>query len=199
LLLSIVNLTILAKGSLPLHGAALAAANGTGVVGTGWSKGEKTEALLGFASHGARFIADEWAYISVDGRRVHGIPDLIGVWDWHLAGRSFPLHGFGFATRARLGALVAGTAVTAAVPASLRRTRVGRLANRLRPVLEAQRDVDTPPETCFGTPLGSLAGPFDRLFLMTSAVVPRTVASRSTHWRWRSACGRRSTTSAARC
>jgi hypothetical protein len=174
LLVSMLNLTILVKGALPLHGAAFTAANGTGVVATGWSKGGKTEALLGFAAQGARFIADEWAYLSGDGRRVHGIPDLIRVWDWHLDGLPASSRRFGFLTRARLGALAAATVVAGHVPAPLQTTAVGRLADRLGPVLEAQRYVDTPPERLFGADLGPLTGSFDRLFLMTSADVENT-------------------------
>ena len=54
LLVAIVNLTALTKGTLPLHAAAFEW-NGAGVVVTGWSKGGKTETLLAFARRGARF------------------------------------------------------------------------------------------------------------------------------------------------
>jgi hypothetical protein len=176
LLLSILNLTILVNGALPLHGGAFAI-GGTGVVTTGWSKGGKTEALLAFAAHGARFIADEWAYLSGDGRRVYGIPDLMRVWEWHLDGLPAHLGPRSLTTRTRLGALGTAAAAIEAAPPVLRATRFGRLADRLGPALESQRYVDTPPQTIFGTDLGSLAGSFDRLFLMTSADVQDTTVT----------------------
>ena len=59
-------------------------AEGVGVVTTGWSKGGKTEAVLAFVARGARFVGDEWVYVEHDGATVHGIPEPLRLWDWHL-------------------------------------------------------------------------------------------------------------------
>ena len=83
LLIPIVNVTALAKGVVPVHAAAFVH-RGSGVLVTGWAKGGKTESLLGFMSHGAEYIGDEWVYVSADGRRLRGIPEPVRVWDWHL-------------------------------------------------------------------------------------------------------------------
>ena len=83
LLIPILNMTLLARGVLPLHASAFVH-EGTGVVATGWSKGGKTEALLAFASRGAEYVGDEWVYVASDGARVHGIPEPIRIWRWQL-------------------------------------------------------------------------------------------------------------------
>jgi len=174
LLVSILNLTILANGALPLHGAAFATTAGTGVVATGWSKGGKTEALLAFAQHGARFIADEWAYLSADGTQVFGLRDYIRVWDWHLEDLPATRARLGRVTRARLAALTLVGSASSSLPRAAGGARTDRLVDRLSRAIEGERHVDTAPETLFGDDLGSLAGPFNCLFLMTSAEVRRT-------------------------
>jgi hypothetical protein len=83
LLIAIINLTALSKGVLPLHASALLY-NGKGVLITGWSKGGKTETLLAFAANGAKYVGDEWIYLSPDGERMSGIPEPTRVWYWHL-------------------------------------------------------------------------------------------------------------------
>lgn len=81
LLIAAINLRILVRGQLPLHASAFVA-GGKGILCAGWSKGGKTETLLGFMAHGARYIGDEWVYL--DGQRMQGIPEPMHVWDWHL-------------------------------------------------------------------------------------------------------------------
>jgi hypothetical protein len=83
LLLAILNLTMLKKDCVPLHASAFVY-NGTGVLVTGWSKGGKTETLLSFAAHGARYVGDEWILLTGDGQKMYGIPEIIRLWDWHL-------------------------------------------------------------------------------------------------------------------
>jgi len=83
LLIPILNLSLLARGVLPLHASAFVH-EGTGVVATGWSKGGKTEALLAFAARGAQYVGDEWVYVSRDGTHVSGIPEPIRIWHWQL-------------------------------------------------------------------------------------------------------------------
>jgi len=69
LLIATLNLTVLARGALPLHASAFFH-EGRGVVVTGWSKGGKTEAVLAFVARGARFVGDEWVYVGPDGATV---------------------------------------------------------------------------------------------------------------------------------
>jgi len=83
LLLAILNLTMLKKDCVPLHASAFVY-EGAGVLVTGWSKGGKTETLLSFAAHGARYVGDEWIVLRGDGQRMYGIPEIIRLWDWHL-------------------------------------------------------------------------------------------------------------------
>ncbi|HEY7560677.1 MAG TPA: hypothetical protein VH650_00740 [Gaiellaceae bacterium] len=169
-LIPILNLTVLARGALPLHASSFVY-GGTGVVATGWTKGGKTEALLAFTSRGARYVADEWAYVTADGSSVHGIPEPIRIWGWQL--RQLPQYEalVGRAERGRLRAveLVLGS------ERALRRARVGRRPSRalarLAPLLSRQLCVDVEPERIFGDVSGR-AAPFDRLFFLVSSDDP---------------------------
>ena len=81
-LLAIINLIALTKGVLPLHASAFSI-EGTGVLITGWAKAGKTETLLGCMNQGARYIGDEWVYLTPDGSML-GLPEPIRLWAWHL-------------------------------------------------------------------------------------------------------------------
>lgn len=169
-LIPILNLTVLAHGVLPLHASAFVH-RGTGVVATGWSKGGKTEALLAFAARGARYVGDEWVYVTGDGGRVYGIPEPVRIWGWHL--RQLPQYEalVGGANRARLRAIELFLGSERAV----RRVRVGkrpsRALARLVPLLSRQLFVDVEPERLFG-PVGEQSAPFDRLFFLVSSAAP---------------------------
>jgi hypothetical protein len=161
LLIATLNLTVLARGALPLHASAFLY-DGRGVVVTGWSKGGKTEAVLAFVARGARFVGDEWVYVEPDGGTVHGLPEPLRLWDWHL--RQLPdLHArIARGERARLAA-VRGASVAAP----------GR---RLASLLARQRHVDIAPQTLFPPGAMALTAPFDRLFLSVSRQHPDTAA-----------------------
>jgi hypothetical protein len=169
-LIPILNLTVLARGVLPLHASAFVH-RGTGVVATGWSKGGKTEALLAFAAHGARYVGDEWMYVTDDGSCVHGIPEPIRIWGWHL--RQLPqyeaLVSRGDRTRLRAIELVLGS------ERALRRVRAARRPShaltRLAPFLSSQHFVDIEPARLFGR-VGEQSAPFDRLFFLVSSDAP---------------------------
>ena len=77
-LVALVNVTALAKGVLPLHATAFTAGS-TGVLVVGWSKGGKTETLLGCMAAGAEYVGDEWVYLTDDGQML-GLPEPIRVW-----------------------------------------------------------------------------------------------------------------------
>lgn len=158
LLIPILNMTLLARGVLPLHASAFVH-EGTGVVATGWSKGGKTEALLAFASRGAEYVGDEWVYVASDGARVHGIPEPIRIWRWQL--RQLPEYERMIkpAERARLTVLermLGGESVWRRGP-----------AGRAKALLKGQLYVDVDPERLFGR-LGTMTAPFDRLFLLVA-------------------------------
>jgi hypothetical protein len=168
-LIAIVNLTVLGNGALPLHAAAFEL-DGVGVLVTGWSKGGKTEVLMGAAAAGARYIGDEWVYLTTDGR-MHGIPEPIRLWDWHLDQLPDVRRRLGFGARSRLAALGLTTRLIRAVPRALRRLPPVRLARRALPVLEGQLHVDVPPERLFDD-LRNQTGRLDHVVLVESAAGP---------------------------
>ncbi len=148
LLIALVNLCALGNGVLPLHASAFVH-HGTGVLVTGWAKGGKTEALLAFMSRGAQYVGDEWIYIDGE-RRMHGIPEPMRLWDWHL--RSVPEYArrVGTGARMRLATLRAGTSVLAALAAApLVPGAPRRLARRALPVARRQLSVQVPPAQLF--------------------------------------------------
>ena len=172
LLIGIVNLTALAKGVLPLHAAAFEH-RGRGVLVTGWAKGGKTESLLGFMAQGARYIGDEWVYISADGSRLYGIPEPISLWDWHLDDLPqhralVPAHRRAAMRLARLAIRVDGMDLGAATP-----------LRRVMPLVERRARVDVGPHDLFGAEACSSEGPFDTLLLVgnhtTSEVTVRRI------------------------
>ncbi len=171
-LIPILNLTVLARGVLPLHASAFVH-GGTGVVATGWSKGGKTEALLAFAARGAEYVGDEWVYVTDDGSRVHGIPEPIRIWGWHL--RQLPQYEalVSRADRTRLRAIE----LFLGSERALRRVRAGRQGGlshaltRLTPLLSRQLFVDVEPERLFGR-VGEQSAAFDRLFFLVSSDAP---------------------------
>jgi hypothetical protein len=154
-LVPILNLTLLAKGVLPLHASAFVH-EGTGVVATGWSKGGKTEALLAFAARGAEYVGDEWVYVTSDGSRAHGIPEPIRIWRWQL--RQLPQYEplVGKGQRVRLDLLELALRAE-----KWRHPTPGRLSS----LLKRQQYVDVDPERLFGR-LGTMTAPFDRLFFL---------------------------------
>jgi hypothetical protein len=169
LLVPILNLTVLAKGVVPLHASAFVH-DGTGVVATGWSKGGKTEALLAFAARGARYVGDEWVYVSAGGGRVYGIPEPIRLWDWHL--RQLPRYEalIGRSSRARLR----GIRLLLSSERAMRPLGSGTILHdlsRLAPILKRQLFVDVDPELLFGR-LETQSARFDRLFLLVSRDAP---------------------------
>lgn len=142
-LVALVNLCVLANGGLPLHAAAFEM-NDVGVVVTGWSKGGKTESLLAALDGGARYVGDEWVYLSNGGTRAVGVPEPIRVWDWYFdqLDRVRPRLSAGDRLRSR------SLAGSVAVAERLERGSLGagtdRLARRVRHLLDGQRYVDVP-------------------------------------------------------
>lgn len=144
-LVDLVNLSLLRRGILPLHASAFVS-DGRTVLITGWAKGGKTETLAAFTRRGARYVGDEWIYITPDGE-VHGLPEPVRLWRWQLVElpdlrRSLP-------TRSRVR--LAGLAGAAAFARGAERlTGDGPFWRRAAGVLREQLWLRFPPEDVFG-------------------------------------------------
>jgi hypothetical protein len=165
LLVPILNLVALSKGVLPVHASAFMHED-CGVLVCGWAKGGKTETLLAFMAQGARYVGDEWIYVAEDGRRLHGLPEPIKIWDWHLP--ELPQYQAVLARgqRARLRAATvsqrtAEGAGRLGVPGSGVLERVGAK-------LERQRYVHLSPGSLFGSGACVPEGRLDKLVFVVS-------------------------------
>ncbi len=165
-LIAIMNLTALGRDALPLHAAAFEL-DGVGVLVTGWSKGGKTEVLLGAAAAGARYIGDEWVYLTGDGR-MQGIPEPVRLWDWHLRQLPAVRRRLGLGDRMRISMIRAARRVDGGMPRRLRSVPPARLLHRGLPLVEGGLGVSVPPERLFGE-LGDLSGCVDRVLFVESA------------------------------
>jgi hypothetical protein len=170
-LLAIINLTALAKGVLPLHSAGFTSGS-TGVLVTGWSKGGKTEALLGCMSDGADYVGDEWVYLTDDGRML-GLPEPIRVWAWQFDQLPALLRARPAEERRRLAAWrrLAGLAGSAAHS----RLVGSSLVRRAEPIVGRQAYLQVPPAELFGADRVSLRGRLDAVVLVMSHDEPGIV------------------------
>lgn len=172
-LVALVNLVVSGNGGVALHASAFEW-NDIGVVTTGWSKGGKTELLLGALDRGARFVADEWAYLDPGGSVVGGLLEPVRIWSWHVdAAPGYGAH-IGRATRARMSAATATMRRLEAVGRG--DGAVGLAARKLAPLLDRQQGTDVRVADLVGDP--NPVGPFDHLVLTVagSEGPPRVVA-----------------------
>ena len=150
LLIAIINLTALSKGYLPLHASALLY-NDTGILLTGWSKGGKTETLLAFAANGARYVGDEWIYLSSDGQRMYGIPEPTRIWYWHLQEMKQYQAMVKRSDLLRLRALhLLAKTLESFEHGPVRQIGFLRLTKRMTALVKRQLYVQLPPEKLFG-------------------------------------------------
>lgn len=167
LLVPVLNLTILDKGALALHGSAFQY-GGTGVVVTGWSKGGKTETLLAFMANGARYIGDEWVYVS--NGFVGGLPEPVRVWDWHMRDRPELRRAVPGPRLARVRAVAAlhrlgDKLIRDELPGH-------KAARQFRALTERQAGIDVQPGALFGTaPLAGMRR-FSKLLFVESVDRP---------------------------
>jgi hypothetical protein len=175
LLVPIINLTALANGFVPLHAAAFHY-HGRGVLVTGWSKGGKTEMLLGFLARGAEYIGDEWVYISGDERRMFGIPEPIRMWDWHLTDLPEFRALLSFGERARLSTLSAITSAFGMLAGANRPLSRISACRKLLDLFKRQIFVDVDPQRLFGRKLTLMRGTVDHLLFVVSHDRPNTEA-----------------------
>lgn len=167
-LIAILNLTILAKGHLPLHASAFTY-NGVGVLITGWAKGGKTETLLGFMAQGAEYIGDEWIYVAPESGQLYGIPEPIRVWDAHLTDLPQYRAVIGRSAQTRLRLLSAAVAA-GKIPFSGRTEH--RLAARFFSAVENQKFVQITPQKLFGRERCALKGQLDKILMVVSHADP---------------------------
>jgi len=154
-LLAIINMTMLAKGVLPLHASAYVR-DGVGVLVMGWAKGGKTELLLSQMEAGADYVGDEWVYVDPS-RELFGVPEPIRLWRWHL--QQLPGLAAKASRSAHLrmsGASLAATTCSAAERVLGRSAAAGSVLRRAKGVLARQAYVQLSPRVLFpGHCLGS--------------------------------------------
>jgi hypothetical protein len=190
LLVALVNLVALGRGLVPVHACAFV----HGEVGTlvlGWAKGGKSETLLAFTARGDRYVGDEWIYLDPAIGRMVGLPEPMRVWDWQLRAMPDLAARVPAGARRRLAVTRAGVGALrtfGSIPIAGRRSP-GRLAARVRALLEGQLSVQVPTDRLLGTPPLADGWTLDRLILVTShesdavtvdGVDPLDVARRAT-------------------
>ena len=173
LLVPILNLTMLARGVVPLHASAFTY-NGQGILVTGWAKGGKTEALLGFMANGAEYVGDEWIYLTRDGQQMFGIAEPIRFWDWHF--RELPQYWARVrsADRIRLRALrlLVQSLSWATRNGTSRGMRSVRRLRKLTHLLERQLYVHLAPQDLFNGQCGTMTAAPQKIFFVGSHDAP---------------------------
>ena len=171
LLIAIINVTMVAKGALPLHASAFEYQN-IGVLATGWAKGGKTETLLSFAAHGARYIGDEWVYLRGD--EMYGIPEPIRLWSWHFEEMPQYQAMLSLSERAKLKSLNTLTSFLEQMTdlGITRKTLPMKLLRRIVPGLKRQLYVQVPPKRLFGATTEAIVSVPQKLFFVISHESP---------------------------
>ncbi len=170
MLIALVNATVVARGYLPLHAAAFRYQD-RAIVVTGWSKGGKTESLLGFMARGAEYLGDEWVYLSPDGNAMWGIPEPITVWDWHLQQLPHLRQRAGWKRRTALSTWTLINRLALAARHGLQQVGLhspAKLLRRLQPMIEKQRHLNLPPELAFPHALSRGPAHPDALFFVVN-------------------------------
>jgi hypothetical protein len=169
LLIAIINLTALSRGVLPLHASALLY-DGKGILITGWSKGGKTETLLSFAANGAKYVGDEWIYLSPDGEHMYGIPEPTRIWYWHLQEMPHYKTMVNPKDLRRLQALnlVAKILKQLETTPLKRRTRYLQILKRLTALVQRQLYIQLPPEKLFGQKAEKTDANPEKIFFVVS-------------------------------
>ena len=172
-LITLINLAALTRDVLPLHASAFTI-DDTGVLVTGWSKGGKTETLLEAARRGARYVGDEWVYLTPEGR-MYGLPEPIRVWAWQLDQLPELLAARPIVDRLRLRGWQA--AASAARLASATSWPGSVIARKGAPIVERQTYLRIPPAELFGRGGLQLRGDLDVVVLVVSHSGPDTTVA----------------------
>jgi len=172
LLIAILNLTLLNKGCIALHASAFVYGD-TGVLVTGWAKSGKTEALLAFAAHGARYVGDEWVILTKDGKTMYGLPEPMTVWDWHVEQLPTIRERLPITKSLAFKAVhLAGRLQNYFARSWLKNTLPVRLAAELLPALNRQLFIKVPVEQLFAKDAIELISKPEKLFLIMSQEQP---------------------------
>ena len=177
-LLAILNLTLLAKDCVPVHASAFTH-QGKGILLTGWSKGGKTEALLAFAQHGARYVGDEWIILSGDGEKMYGIPENIRLWEWHLDNSPKVRSQVSRQDRFLFRSIHWIENLQTMASRKFRKALPVKLLGRAMPMLKRQLNVCLKPEVIFGGNLGPFEAKPEKLFLLLSDNEPTVRVERA--------------------
>jgi hypothetical protein len=179
MLLAIVNVTMVAKGALPLHASAFEY-QGVGALATGWAKGGKTETLLAFTARGARYIGDEWVYLSGNSDQMYGIPEPIRLWSWHFEEmpqyRALLRRSERFKLKS-LNAIIRFLETITDIRVT-HKTLPMKLLRRIIPLLKRQLYVQVPPKRLFGATAGSTVGVPQKTFFVMSHESPDFIVER---------------------
>jgi hypothetical protein len=169
LLRQLLNLVMLARGVIPVHAAAFHH-RGRGVLVTGWSHGSKTGTLLAFMAAGAKFVGDEWIYLSPAGDRMHGLPDQLEARPWYLGELPQYRRRVGLYDRVRTGVTAGLAGMLGPVAArSERRNSLGsKLVRYAHQGLVDQQSVHLNPLSLFGAGDCLLASPLDVVIVAVS-------------------------------
>lgn len=171
MLLPILAAGLLAREVATAHASAFLV-DGRGVLVSGWAKGGKSETLLAFLTHGARYVGDEWLFVDPVGPTMFGPPEPIRLWDWQLAQVAAVRDAVSRRDRLRLSATgaLARTLTGIGRAGPLGRGVLGEAARRGGAVVDRQRSRQFPVEELFGT--GAIhAGParIDRVVLVATS------------------------------
>jgi hypothetical protein len=172
LLRPILNMTVLGKGALPVHASAFTY-NGTGILATGWAHGSKTGTLLAFMARGAEYIGDDWVYLSPDGRRMYGLPQMIQVREDYL--QDLPQYAtlIGRGRRTGLWAIKMLHALTSVfLKGRTGRSLPYRTLRRLNQFLDGRLCIHLSPHQLFGNERCPMAGSLEKVFLVVSGDAP---------------------------
>ncbi|MDZ7267821.1 MAG: hypothetical protein ONB48_15630 [candidate division KSB1 bacterium] len=173
LLLAIVNLTALQKDCVALHASAFVYQE-TGIIVTGWAKGGKTETLLAFAQHGARYVGDEWILLRGDGREMYGVPENLRLWDWHLEHLPGLRRRVKREHRLRFKAIHALDRLQHKWPRGAGKFLPVKYLREAMPALKRQLNVTLPAATIFGERCGPFSARPEKIFLVASHDLPQT-------------------------
>lgn len=178
LLMDVLNATALAAGLLPLHAGAFTL-GGVGTVVTGWSKGGKTETMLGVLSGcpDARFVGDEWVYVDPVARDVMGSAHPIRVWGWQLAQLPDLRTRVPRRELRRFRLIEMAERRHAALSGRARRLPPAKVLTAALPLLQSRHGAYVEPAELFGADRITARTGLDRLVQVESSSDPGTTAA----------------------
>jgi hypothetical protein len=175
LLLDLLNASALAAGLLPLHAGAFVL-DGVGAIVTGWSKGGKTETVLGVMTGwpAARFVGDEWVYVDPRTRDVLGSQHPVRLWGWQLDQLPELRGSLPAKDLRRFRVIRTAERRHAALSHSMRRSPPAKVLSAVLPLLRSRHGAYVEPADLFGAERVRDRMTLDRLVQVESASGPDT-------------------------